>query len=127
MKALLRRLGRHALGGLAIGVAISAVATLPTKSQPRPDGSIRIQNNSSREIHHIYLAPPGTDNWGEDQLNGATISAGGSFTINNVSCVGGQIDVIAEDTDGCFATMTVTCGSDAAWTITNSTSRNCGN
>lgn len=125
MKTFLKKFG--GFFGLASALTILALATaFPIRSQPEANASIRVQNNSSREFRHVYLAPPGTDNWSEDQLNGSSLRPSGSFTINNVSCVNGQIDVILEDLDGCFSTIRVTCGPDAECNINNATSRDCG-
>jgi hypothetical protein len=52
---------------------------------------------------------------------------GGSFTISDVSCSGSSIKVIAEDQEGCFSYQVVSCSGSATWTITNDTSRDCGN
>ena len=90
--------------------------------------AITIVNNSSREIRHVYLSAPDQNNWGSDQLVNSVISAnGGSFTINNVSCGGPSIKVIAEDQEGCFIYKVVTCSENVTWTITNNDSRDCGN
>ena len=93
-----------------------------------PTTAITIVNNSSREIRHVYLSPPDQNNWGSDQLVNSTIPAnGGSVTLSNVSCGGASIKVIAEDQDGCFAYQVVSCSEAATWTITNDTTRDCGN
>ena len=90
--------------------------------------SITIVNNSGREIRHVYLSPPNQNNWGSDQLVNSVIPPnGGSFTLGNVSCGGSSIKVIAEDQDGCFAYQVVSCSEAATWTITNDTTRDCGN
>ena len=90
--------------------------------------AITIVNNSSREIRHVYLSAPDQNNWGSDQLVNSTIPPnGGSFTISNVSCGGASIKVIAEDQDGCFSYQIVSCSDNATWTITSSTTRDCGN
>jgi hypothetical protein len=52
---------------------------------------------------------------------------GGSFTISDVSCSGSSIKVIAEDHEGCFSYQVVSCSGSSTWTITNDTSRDCGN
>ena len=89
--------------------------------------SITIVNNSGREIRHVYLSAPDQNNWGSDQLVGSVISPnGGSFTIGDASCSGSGVKVIAEDQEGCFSYQVVSC-SGATWTITNDTSRDCGN
>ena len=92
-----------------------------------PSTAITITNNSSREIRHVFLSPPDSNNWGPDQLGGSVIAAsGGSVTIS-ASCSGPSIKVIAEDHEGCFSYQVVTCSETATWTITNSTTRDCGN
>lgn len=89
--------------------------------------SVTIENNSQREIRHVYLAAGNPDNWGPDQLGGATISANGSFSLNNVSCDGSTVRVIAEDQNGCFYYNDVSCGGSATWTITANAVPDCGN
>ncbi|MGB7925743.1 MAG: hypothetical protein WCF57_21070, partial [Pyrinomonadaceae bacterium] len=84
-------------------------------------------NNSGWEIRYLYLSPADSDNWGADQMNGSTLSSGGSFTISNVSCSGSEIKVVSEDMDGCFISKVVACTEGAVWTITNDARPNCGN
>jgi hypothetical protein len=85
-----------------------------------------INNNSQRNIRHVYLAAGDPNNWSADQLNGSSIMAGSSSTLSAVSCDGASIRVIAEDQDGCFFYRTVSCGENATWTITNDAPRDCG-
>ena len=93
-----------------------------------PVMAITIVNNSNREIRHVFLSPPDQNNWGPDQLGNSVISAnGGSFTLSNVSCNGPSIKVIAEDHDGCFFYQVVSCSENSTWTITNSSTPDCGN
>ncbi|OLE55153.1 MAG: hypothetical protein AUG51_04665 [Acidobacteria bacterium 13_1_20CM_3_53_8] len=90
--------------------------------------SITVVNNSGRAIHHLYLAAAGQNNWGPDQLNGATISSGGgSYTLSNVSCGGAGVKVIGEDQNGCFVTHTSSCAGNDSWTITDDVAPDCGN
>lgn len=88
--------------------------------------NVTINNNSQRNIRHVYLAAADPNNWGADQLNGSSISAGSSYTLSGVSCDGASIRVIAEDQDGCFFYRTVSCGENATWTITSDAPRDCG-
>src|ERR1044072_3337637 len=115
------------LVALAIGVGFMVYG--PSLSNARVTStSITITNNSGREIRHVYLSAPDQNNWGSDQLVGSVISpSGGSFTISDVSCGGSTIKVIAEDQEGCFSYQVVSCSEGATWTITNDTSRDCGN
>jgi hypothetical protein len=115
---------------LAIVVVLfCAFAAAPLLSQAQTQtATIKVVNNSSRGMRHVYLSPADTDDWGPDQLNDSTvINPGGSFTISNVSCSGANIKVVAEDMDGCFVSKVVACSADAEWTITNDDTPNCGN
>jgi hypothetical protein len=88
---------------LAVFVGIMVCAPLLSTAH-EPTTAITIVNNSSREIRHVYLSAPDSNNWGSDQLVNSSIPPnGGSFTISNVSCSGANIKVIAEDRDGCFS------------------------
>lgn len=89
--------------------------------------SITIANNSSLEMRHVYLSATNQDNWGSDQLNSSISPGGGSFTLDNVSCAGNGIKVIAEDQNGCFLYQVVACNDNLTWTITNDAVPDCGN
>ena|SRR6267378_1141607 len=104
----------------------SALVVLPLLSSAQPATSINIVNNSSRVIRNIYLSHVGLDDWGAEQLGGATIAPGQSFTVSNFACDSQQIKVIGEDQDGCFLSAVVACGGSATWTITNDTAADCG-
>ena len=97
----------------------SSLASAPTLS-------ITVNNNSSREIRHLYLAPANTDNWGPDQLNNSAIGTGVSRQLN-VSWEQSSVKLVAEDQDGCFLQTTVEASGSPEWTIDNNTNRNCGN
>lgn len=88
---------------------------------------ITIANNSSLAIRHVYLSATNQDNWGTDQLTGAIPPGGGSFTLDNVSCSGAGVKVIAEDQNGCFLYQVVSCNENVTWTITNDAVPDCGN
>lgn len=93
-----------------------------------PATAVTIVNNSSRDVRHVYLSSTSDNNWGPDQLNPSIISAaGGSFTLNDVACNAADLKVIAEDQDGCFVYKVITCGESTTWTITNESTRDCGN
>jgi hypothetical protein len=120
----------HNSRGLIITlVALLALAAVPLLSNGRSltlSTSVSIVNNSSWEIHHVYLQSGDQDPWSADQLSGSVIAPGGSYTLSNAACDGQSTKVITEDKDGCFLSQTVTCGSNSTWTITNNASPNCG-
>jgi hypothetical protein len=119
---------KHNLYRLAIlGVALCALAVLSSARTAATATSVNIVNNSSREIRNVYLSHVDMDDWSGNQLsNNATIPAGQSHSLSDVTCDQQQVKVIAEDADGCFLTTVVACGNSATWTITNDTARDCG-
>ena len=127
MRTKVRKANLLSTAFLVVSIFIGVVVCTTLASHASgPLSGITIVNNSTREIHHVYLSAPDQNNWGPDQLVQSVISPnGGSFTINDVSCNGSTIKVIAEDQDGCFSYQVVSC-SGATWTITNSTARDCG-
>jgi hypothetical protein len=120
-------IGTSWLALLLLAIAVLASAPLLMGATSTVTTTVTVVNNSSREIRHIYFSPSNQDDWGPDQLNSSVIGQGGSYTLNNVSCEGADIKIIAEDQDGCFITRTVTCSQNTNWTITNETARDCGN
>jgi hypothetical protein len=96
----------------------SSLASAPTLT-------ITVNNNSSREIRHLYLAPANSNSWGSDQLNNSPIGTGVSRQLN-VSWEQSSVKLVAEDQDGCFLQTTVEASGNPEWTIDNNTSRNCG-
>ena len=115
------------LATVLIVIGIFAAAPLLSGARTPVTTSITVVNNSSREIRHVYLSPTNQDNWGPDQLYGASIgSGGGSYTLSNVSCEQANIKVITEDQNGCFLYQVVACGQSSTWTITNNATPDCG-
>jgi putative NIF3 family GTP cyclohydrolase 1 type 2 len=111
-------------------VALLALAALPLLSRAKTTittaTSVKIVNNSSKDIRNVYLSHVNLDDWGSNQLGDATLAAGQSFTLNDVACDQQQVKVIGEDQDGCFLSTVVNCSDSATWTITNDTARDCG-
>jgi hypothetical protein len=88
--------------------------------------SVTVTNSSQKEIRHLFVAAGDPNNWGPDRLTSA-ISTNGSFTLNDVSCDGEGVQVIAEDQNGCFYYTNVSCGGNGTVTITDSSPADCGN
>lgn len=117
---------KHHLSRLVVVcIAIFALAALGAAASL--SGSVRIVNNSNREIRNVYFSHVDADDWSGDQLsNDATIAPGQSYTISNVTWDQQQLKVIGENQDGCFLSTVVTSGTDSTWTITNDTTADCG-
>lgn len=112
---------------LAMVAALSR-ASVAKASRALPLMSITVTNNSGRDMHHLYLSPVDREAWGPDLLNETVLRSGQSFTINDVTCPGLEIKVIAEDREGCFAYGVVSCSqASTGWTLTSDTPKDCGN
>ena len=122
--SLTRNLGRLLM--LLIVVLVASFAVTAWSGARTSATSVNIVNNSSRAIVNVYLSHVGADDWSGNQLGNATIGSGQSINLTNVACDAQQIRVIGEDQDGCFVSTNVSCGQGSTWTITNDTSRDCG-
>ncbi len=109
-------------------ILFGVFACLPLLSNAHAAATrVTIANNSSRAIRHVYVSAANQDNWGPDRLNGSILPGGGSFTLDNVSCSGSGVKIIAEDQNGCFLYQVVACNDNVTWTITNDAVPDCGN
>src|SRR4051794_22737742 len=87
------RISRNLSGAAATVLSLpprGAMVLLSTLfcASPVDAADIAIQNTTDRNIHHLYLSPPGMDSWGEDRLgNGRqdTIEAGGRVILSGQS------------------------------------------
>jgi hypothetical protein len=111
-----------ALMFLAVFSMICVLAPLSTATTPSI--TVNVVNNSQKVVNHLYLASAGNDNWTGDQLGGA-VNAGSSQSVS-VTWSESTVQLIAEDEDGCFLSTTVENSGSPTWTITNSTTRDCG-
>jgi len=128
MRTTLRRLSPLSTSLVVLGVFVGLMVCGPLLSRAyAPSTAITIVNNSSREIRHVFLSPPDQNNWGPDQLGSSAIAPNGGSATVSASCGGASIKVIAEDNEGCFSYQVLTCSDNATWTITNDTTRDCGN
>ncbi len=111
-----------------VSIPALSSAAISAGSSTQPVMALAVTNNSSREIHHLYLSPVDRNAWGPDLLDGRVVRTGETFNINDISCGGNEIKVIAEDKDGCFLYGVLSCAqASTGWTITNDMPADCGN
>jgi len=116
-------------GLIIVCIALIAFVSLPVLSRGNAAPlatSVNIVNNSTKEIRNVYTSHTDVDDWSNDLLGEATITAGQSLQVTNLACDGQAVKVIAEDQDGCFLTSVVSCGQNATWTVTDDTAKDCG-
>ena len=120
-----RSINSRTYAALMFLAVLSAICVLaPLSRATTPSITVSVVNNSQKAVSHLYLASAGNDNWTGDQLSGA-INVGASQNVS-VTWSESTVQLIAEDEDGCFLTTTIDNSGSPSWTITTSTTRNCG-
>ncbi|HYM60476.1 MAG TPA: hypothetical protein VEZ11_06245 [Thermoanaerobaculia bacterium] len=97
----------------------AVVLTVAAASSAFAASSVKIINNSKWDIHHLYLAPTASDEWGPDQLGDHIIAAGTSFTLNGIPCEKFDVKIVDEDDDECVIEKVSLCNDNAYWKITD--------
>jgi hypothetical protein len=111
---------------VAVVAATVAASSMLTRARTSSSVSITINNQSQREIRHLYLAVGDPNNWGPDQLGGGSIASGSSRELSNISCGASGVRLIAEDQNGCFVYQNATCDANQTWVISDATTPDCG-
>lgn len=108
---------------------LCALVFITPVSSARLYMTIKVANNSGRDMLHIYLSPTDRNAWGPDQLaQGTALRNGQEMTLNEVTCAGNEIQVIAEDEQGCFVYGVVSCAEGSgSWDIAKELPVDCGN
>lgn len=109
-----------------VAVALISATAFARAARTATGINITVTNSSQKEIRQLYVAVGDPNNWGDDLLQSSSITPGNSHTVNNVTCAGSSVKVIAEDQNGCFYYNTVSCDGNATWTITESSTADCG-
>jgi len=80
------------------------------------DSSISIHNQSSWEIHQIYLSPIDQEAWGEDLLRGKTIDArGGILDVKKIACDTYDVRLVDEQGAVCIVRNANLCADTETW------------
>lgn len=82
------------------------------------DAEVEIRNNSSWDIHELYINTAGDPDWGPDRLGEAVIeSEGGIFTLTDIPCGAYDVLLVDEDGDQCAVGDVGLCGGKGEWVI----------
>ncbi len=82
------------------------------------DSVVNIQNNSSWEIHQVYVSPIDKAEWGDNLLKGNVVEAkGGSVEIFKIACDTYDVRLIDEDGGECVVPDISLCAEKDAWVI----------
>jgi hypothetical protein len=112
-----------------VQVSLLAIAVLFSfsASAEKAKSKIKITNVSKWEIHHLFLSPADSKEWGPDQLGDHVIAKGGTFTLTDIDCDHYDIKVVDEDGDECVIENEELCGDAATWKITDKSLLACEN
>ena len=87
----------------------------PKKSR----ATIEVVNESSWDIHHLYVSPSDSDDWGSDQLREDILERGESLELIDIPCDDYDIMFIDEDGDECILEEQTLCRDESIWRITD--------
>src|ERR1043166_7714231 len=79
---------------IIICLAAFVFASMPFLTRARAvSTSVRIVNNSSRDIRNVYTSHVDRNDWSGGLLGGATIAAGHSSDLSDLACDGQPIKI----------------------------------
>lgn len=83
------------------------------------DSAVTIENDSSWDIHQMYLSSTEDENWGPDQLGEHVIGSSQAFKLNGIPCDDYDVKLVDEDGDECVVGAVALCGKSDAWVISD--------
>jgi hypothetical protein len=83
------------------------------------DSVVTIQNDSSWDIHQMYLSSTEDENWGPDQLGEQVIGSEESFKLHGIPCDDYDVKLVDEDGDECVVGGVSLCAKSDAWVISD--------
>lgn len=99
-----------------MGCAVAG--TLPAGAQT---AVVTLVNDTSWDIHHLYLSPVTDEEWGEDQLGEHILESGGSFDLYKIPCDDYDVMLVDEDGDECIVEDIEICEMDEEWLLDDET------
>jgi len=100
--------------------AVLSSALLTPAFGAETDAAVAITNQSSWDLHHLFLSSVDEQEWGPDQLGEALIASGESFTLHGIPCDAYDVRLVDEDGDECVVEAVALCADEDAWVIDNS-------
>jgi len=96
---------------------IAALTVLFFSAPAMADASIIITNQSSFDIHSLYLSPSSNPAWGPDQFAETVLSTGSTFTLTGITCDTYDVKLVDEDGDECTLNGIALCEDTEAWPL----------
>lgn len=102
-----------ALATLALVLCLSAsVAAAGT-------ATATLVNNTSFELHQIFLSPSHESHWGPDQLGQQILEPGYEYTLSGMPCGNYDVKLVDEHGDECVIEGDYLCGDEGRWILTD--------
>ncbi len=76
-------------------------------------------NETSFEIHRLFLSPSSASHWGPDQLGKDILEPGYEFTLSGMPCDDYDIKLVDEHGDECVIEGDYLCGDAGSWILTD--------
>jgi hypothetical protein len=104
---------------LAASIALSLMLAAPAFAAST-DAAVVISNQSSWQIHELYISSVDTEEWGPDQLGEKVIGTDEEFTLHSIPCDAYDVRLVDEDGDECVVNAVALCADKDAWVIQDS-------
>lgn len=98
-------------------IALLALVGAGSAAAGSYDSVVTIKNNSSWDIHQLYLSSTEDESWGPDQLGEQVIGGGESFKLHGIPCDDYDVKLVDEDGDECVVGGVSLCADSDAWAI----------
>ena len=98
---------RTATALFALAVALPALA----------GANVVVSNQSSFDIHNLYMSSSSDPEWGPDQLGELILGTGTTFTLTDIECDTYDIKIVDEDGDSCVIKAVPMCEDTSVWSI----------
>lgn len=89
------------------------------------DATIAVVNQSSYDIHNLFLSASSNPSWAADQLGDSILSTGSTFTLTGIPCDTYDVKLIDADGDECILRGIGLCEDTEAWPIDDSALLGC--
>jgi hypothetical protein len=100
-------------------------ALLSLSTPAHAGGTVVVSNQSSYEIHNLFLSSSSSPSWEDDKLGQTVLTRGGTFALGGIGCDTYDVKLVDEDGDVCEVKGVPLCEGTETWVIDDSTLIGC--
>lgn len=115
--------GRRTLAALCL---LAAASLAPVARAEDSGAAVAVVNDSSREIHHLYVSPTREPKWGSDQLADDVLAPGEKLALTGLECDAYDVKVVDGDGAACILQAVELCDEESGWRLTDEDLASCG-